>query len=168
MKIVAVSDTHMPRMAKQLPARLIRELDTADLILHAGDWTSEEVYEMLVLYAPVEGVAGNNDGSAIAEKFGYRKKIPCAGVTIGLVHGHSPGSRRTAEQQAAASFVPGEVDIIVFGHSHIPVRKRLEGVLLFNPGSPTDKRRQMLYSFGVLEIAEGEYQARHVHYESKD
>ncbi|WP_276352394.1 metallophosphoesterase family protein [Cohnella caldifontis] len=168
MKIVVVSDTHMPRMAKRLPSRLVRELGTADLILHAGDWTSEQTYEMLARYAPVEGVAGNNDGEALVSKFGYRKIILCEKLKIGLVHGHGTNARRTAERQAALSFGPDEVDAIVFGHSHVPVQKKENGVLLFNPGSPTDKRRQKLYSFGVLEIEGEGLKARHVYYENKE
>ncbi|TJY43918.1 metallophosphoesterase [Cohnella pontilimi] len=169
MKIVVVSDTHIPRMAKSLPARLVRELESnTDLILHAGDWTSEQVYDQLVRYAPVEGVAGNNDGEALLMRFGLRKKIVSGGIRIGLVHGHGPNPRLTAEHRAAAAFDQGEVDIIVFGHSHIPVLKRLDGMLLFNPGSPTDKRRQKQYSFGILSISGTDIRAKHVFYDSKD
>lgn len=168
MKIVVVSDTHMPRMAKKLPERLVRSLATAERILHAGDWTSEAVYDQLARFAPVEGVAGNNDGSAIAAKLGYRKKLFIGEVRIGLVHGHGPQARRTAEQQAALSFAPDEVDMVVFGHSHVPLRKTVGGVLMFNPGSPTDKRRQKQFSFGILEIEGKLVQARHVFYDSKE
>ncbi len=168
MKIVVLSDTHMPRMAKKLPDRLVRELDSADLILHAGDWTSEEVFGMLARFAPVEGVAGNNDGEAIVSRFGLSKKIKCEDLTIGLVHGHGPNAGRTAEQQALMSFSAGEVDLIVFGHSHIPVKKKHGDLLLFNPGSATDKRRQLRYSFGVLEIEGSEVKAKHVFYEKKE
>jgi hypothetical protein len=168
MKIVVVSDTHMPRMARRLPERLVRELGGADLILHAGDWTSEEVYDMLARYAPVEGVAGNNDGAAIVSRFGYRKRISCGELIVGLVHGHGPAARRSAERQAAESFAPGEADVIVFGHSHTPLVKKESGVLLFNPGSPTDKRRQKLYSFGIMEIDGRKIEARHVYFESKE
>ncbi|WP_370636344.1 metallophosphoesterase [Cohnella sp. CFH 77786] len=165
---MVVSDTHMPRMAKKLPERLVRELGSADRILHAGDWTSEDVYEELVRYAPVEGVAGNNDGEALSAKFGFRKRIQCGEVRIGLVHGHGKNARITAEQQAAAAFGPDEVDVVVFGHSHVPVSKKQGGVLLFNPGSPTDKRRQKRYSFGILEIDGKEIKAKHVFYDSKE
>jgi putative phosphoesterase len=169
MKIIVVSDTHMPRSSRQLPNRLVQELRTADLILHAGDWTSEEVYEELARYAPVEGVAGNNDGEAVASRFGCRKKLQLpGGVTIGLVHGHGAKAGLTAEQTAGHSFAPGEADLIVFGHSHIPVLKRQGGRLLFNPGSPTDKRREKQYSFGILDIEGRKIEARHVFYDSKE
>jgi putative phosphoesterase len=168
VRIVVVSDTHMPRMAKSLPPRLARELaNHTDLILHAGDWTGEEVYEQLVRYAPVEGVAGNNDGEPLIARYGLRKKLVCGEVRIGLVHGHGPNLRLTAEHRAAVAFEAGEVDIVVFGHSHIPVFKKQGGMLMFNPGSPTDKRRQKQYSFGIIEVEGRDIRASHVFYDSK-
>ncbi|MGO4106700.1 metallophosphoesterase family protein [Paenibacillus sp. YAF4_2] len=167
MKIVVVSDTHMPRMAKALPPRLIVELDNADLILHAGDWTSPLVYGELSKYAPVKGVAGNNDGEAIVKKLGYKKVVTCGGKRIGLVHGHLPHSSKKAEQNAALSFTPKQVDAIVFGHSHIPFMQEQNGILLFNPGSPTAKRKQPQYSFGIMSIINGHLTARHIFYDNK-
>jgi hypothetical protein len=155
-------------MAKQLPSGLVRELESADLILHAGDWTSEEVYESLSRYAPTEGVAGNNDGEAIIRKFGYRKKLQCENVTIGIVHGHSFIAGRTALQEALSAFAPDEVDVIVFGHSHIPYNEKHGNILLFNPGSPTDKRRQPRYSFGIMEISGSRIKAWHVYDDKKE
>jgi putative phosphoesterase len=169
LKIVVVSDTHMPRMAKSLPARLVRELENGtDLVLHAGDWTDESVYQQLVRYAPVEGVAGNNDGESLLSRFGLRKKIVCNDVKIGLVHGHGPNVRLTAEHRAAAAFEADEVDLVVFGHSHIPVHKTQAGIRMFNPGSPTDKRRQKQYSFGILQIEGRDIRASHVFYDSRE
>lgn len=168
MKIVVISDTHMPRMAKRLPSRLAKELSAADLILHAGDWTSPEVADMLAEYAPLEGVAGNNDGEEIAGRFGYRKTIRCEDLTIGIVHGHSYIAGRSAQQEALHTFQPDEADVIVFGHSHIPYHARHGNMLLFNPGSPTDKRWQPRYSFGIMEIHGREIKAWHVFDDKKE
>lgn len=168
LKVVAVSDTHMPRMAKKLPQRLVRELGNADRILHAGDWTSEEVYEMLARYAPVDGITGNNDGDALAKKFGFRKIVRIGDVRIGLVHGHSENSKLTAERFVASAFGTDEADVVVFGHSHVPLMRTEGGILLFNPGSPTDKRRQKQFSFGILMISGKNVEARHVFYDSKE
>lgn len=167
MLIGVVSDTHMPRMAKSLPAPLVQAFRKADLILHAGDWTDLRVWEELRQLAPVEGVAGNNDGPEIAKRFGLRKVIRIGGIAIGLVHGHGVGARTGTEERAIRAFRDDAVDCIVYGHSHIPVLKEVDGVLIFNPGSPTDKRRQPQYSFGMLEIAEGRIQAKHIFYEHK-
>ncbi|WP_219834522.1 metallophosphoesterase [Paenibacillus sp. R14(2021)] len=169
MKVVVVSDTHMTRMAKKLPDRLIHELGDADAILHAGDWMTMAVWDMLRAYADTDGVAGNNDGSDIEAKFGSRKIVTLGGVRIGLVHGHiGTGRRDDTETNAFKSFIPGSVDVIVFGHSHVPVKHERDGVLLFNPGSAADKRRQPKYSFGILTIAEGRLvKAEHIYYDNK-
>ncbi|MFF2482498.1 metallophosphoesterase family protein [Paenibacillus sp. NPDC058071] len=165
MKIVVVADTHMPRSAKALPKRLVAELSDAKLILHAGDWTSEEVYRELARYAPVEGVAGNNDGGELAKRLGFSKIVRCGGFRIGLTHGHLPNPKRTALRNASLAFSPDEVDAVVFGHSHIPLLKRENGLLLFNPGSPTAKRRQPQYSFGILQTGEQGLKARHIFFD---
>nr|WP_216671433.1 metallophosphoesterase [Saccharibacillus qingshengii] len=171
IRIVVVSDTHMPRMAKALPPRLVEELAEADLILHAGDWTSPEVYDLLAVYAPVHGVAGNNDGPAIVERWGYRRIVEIGGWRIGLTHGHL--GRGSTEANALAAFEDEEVDIVVFGHSHIPLSrtvpnpKREGSLTLFNPGSPTDKRRLKQYSYGLITLDGLMSVFEHRHYDSK-
>ncbi|MBW7456242.1 metallophosphoesterase family protein [Paenibacillus sepulcri] len=167
MRIIVVSDTHMPRMNKRLPARLVRELRTADHILHAGDWTQISVYEELAGYAPTDGVAGNNDGPEIIARFGLIKLLTMEGCRIGIVHGHGAGKRIDTEACALGSFQNGDLDVIIYGHSHIPVLKRNKEVLIMNPGSPTDKRRQSLYSFGVLELNNGAVKAKHIFFDKK-
>ncbi|BBH23717.1 phosphoesterase [Paenibacillus baekrokdamisoli] len=167
MKLVVLSDTHMLRMAKKLPERLILELKDADAIIHAGDWMEMSVWDMLQAYAPTDGVAGNNDGQAIIAKFGYRKVMQFGGVRIGVVHGHGSRGREGTETTAFHAFARDEVDVIIFGHSHVPLLKRRDGILLFNPGSPTDKRRQPLYSFGILRIEGSNLSAEHIRYENK-
>lgn len=167
MLIGVVSDTHMPRMAKALPQPLISAFRKTELILHAGDWTDLRVLEALEKLAPVEGVAGNNDGPDIAGRFGLRKVIRIGGISIGMVHGHGGRTRTATEEHAIRSFEDEDVDCIVYGHSHVPALKEVNGVLVFNPGSPTDKRRQPKYSFGLLKIDDGLIEARHVFYDHK-
>lgn len=164
INIIALSDTHMPRMAKALPPRLVEELKSADFILHAGDWQTIEIYEELKKFAPVEGVCGNVDGEELVERFGLQKVLEIGGFRIGLVHGH--GRKGTTEQRALDAFKEEQVDVIVFGHSHIPVLKKVNGVFLLNPGSPTDKRRQENYSFAIIRLG-SEIEIEHVFYPSK-
>ncbi|QFK71365.1 metallophosphoesterase family protein [Pradoshia sp. D12] len=164
MKIIVISDTHMPRMAKGLPPRLKEELKTADLILHAGDWQTKDVYDELLSYAPVDGVCGNVDGKDLIDQLGYQKILTLDGYRIGLVHGH--GKKGTTEGRAIEAFSGEELDLIIFGHSHIPVNKDINGTILFNPGSPTDKRRQTEYSFGIIRI-EKSLSVEHVFYKNK-
>lgn len=168
MRVGVVSDTHMTRMAKSLPQALVAEFQNVDLILHLGDWVSMEIYDLLAELAPVEGIAGNNDGMEIIQRFGERKIITLEGVRIGMVHGHTPHSRKGTDGNALLAFAKDEVDCILFGHSHQPLLREEKGILLFNPGSPTDKRREKLYSFGLLDIENDKVSARHIFYESKE
>lgn len=150
MRIGVVSDTHMFGRAKQLPLPLTEGLRGVDMILHAGDWIDESVVGLFEQIAPTDGVAGNNDGPAIVERFGSRKVLNLAGFRIGIVHGD--GGRKTTLERAIDEFREMKVDVILFGHSHIPYCGKHNGVVLFNPGSPTDKRRQPQYSYGILEL----------------
>lgn len=164
LKIAVISDTHMPKKAKQLPRVLREGLQDVDLILHAGDWQTLELYEELQQFAPVEGVAGNVDGEEVVARFGRKKTVQCGPYVIGLVHGDGKG--KTTEQRALDAFADTSVDVIVFGHSHIPLLKEHEGIWLFNPGSATDKRRQPQFSYGLITIDE-ELKMEHVFYEEK-
>ncbi len=117
--------------------------------MHCGDLTSLDAIEAFEAIAPVEAVAGNNDGPEIVERFGRRKIVAACGLHIGMVHGD--GLRGTTLGRARAAFANENVDAIAFGHSHIPYLERHAGVWVVNPGSPTDKRRQAQFSFAVLE-----------------
>ncbi|GAB3043884.1 metallophosphoesterase family protein [Virgibacillus ainsalahensis] len=152
MRIIIMADTHMPYKAKELPTRLIQELKTADMIIHAGDWNSMDVYNALAKYGPVKGVYGNVDGAGITKNFSSKELVTINGFRIGIVHGH--GEKKTTETRAFEAFADEKVDVIIFGHSHIPLLRYFKKVLLLNPGSPTDKRTQPYYSFAILEIDE--------------
>ncbi|KZE39859.1 phosphodiesterase [Bhargavaea cecembensis] len=165
MKIVILGDTHMPRMAKALPPRLIAELETADGIIHTGDWQTLEVLHELKRFAPVDGVYGNADSPEIRELFGREKRFIFDGIAVSLVHGDGKG--KTTPLRALETFREEQPDIILFGHSHIPYHERHDGIVLFNPGSPTDKRRQPEFSFGILETAGTGFSLRHIFYSSK-
>ncbi len=156
VKIGLVSDTHMPHSARRLPDQLVRAFreQRPDIIAHMGDFTSLEVRDMLERFAPVEAIAGNNDGPDIVRIFGRRKILEVGDVRIGMVHGD--GSAKTTVERAWRSFSNEKVHAVLFGHSHIPYCEQREGVWLVNPGSPTDKRRNPLYSYGMLEVKNGQ------------
>jgi len=159
MKIIVLSDTHMPKREKFLPPRLVEELKVADLIIHAGDWQTIDVYNHLKTFAKVEGVFGNVDDEDIKDMFPEKRIVEAGRYKIGITHGH--GSGKTTEKRAVQMFADERVDCIIFGHSHIPIKKDYKGILLFNPGSPTDRRRQEKYSFGVITIGES-LEAEHI------
>lgn len=137
MKIVVLSDTHLPKRKKGLPTRLLEELKDVEIIIHAGDWLTIDVYNELQTYARVEGVYGNVDDEEIIGLLPSKKIVEVGGFTIGITHGHGKG--KTTEKRAIAAFEGEKVDCIIFGHSHIPVKKYEGDILIFNPGSPTDK-----------------------------
>ncbi|MDQ0255658.1 putative phosphoesterase [Evansella vedderi] len=149
MKIVVVSDTHIPKRAKELPQPRLRKLKTTDRIIHAGDWQTIDVFHQLSAFAPVDGVFGNVDREDIKKIMPEKKIITIKGWKIGIFHGH--GDRKTTEKRAIEALY-GEVDCVVFGHSHIPYLRYVKKTLLFNPGSPTDKRKNPFYSFGIFTI----------------
>jgi uncharacterized protein len=157
----------MPKKAKKLPNVINQALDSTDLIIHLGDWQNIELYHELQQIAPVEGIAGNVDDQKVIQLLGFKKIISYEGIEIGLTHGHL-GKGRSTEDRALRTFESISLDIILFGHSHIPVHKNVNGVVLFNPGSPTDKRRQTHYSFGIIEVCDGKYQINHVFFQSKE
>lgn len=162
MRIGVVSDTHIFRAGKKLPQLLIEEFSKVDLILHLGDWVVMDVYDQLAQLAPVDGIAGNNDGYEIIERFGEKKLLTLEGKQVGLIHGHTPYSRKGTDGNALLAFEGEKVDVILFGHSHQPLMRNENGILLFNPGSPTDKRREKRYSFGLLDITETGINAQHI------
>jgi putative phosphoesterase len=155
MRIGVVSDTHLPRFGRVLPRELRNGLTAAsvDLILHLGDFTSPEAADLFEAIAPFDAVAGNNDPPELVERFGRRKIVDVGGIRIGMTHGDL-GVGRSSPERAVRSFSTDELDVILFGHSHIPVLRRLaDGPWLMNPGSPTDRRGEPRYSWGLIEIA---------------
>lgn len=164
MRIGVISDTHMPHRSKQLPAKLTEGLRGVDLILHLGDWTDLSVLDMLTKLAPVNGIAGNNDGYEIQTRFGRRKLLELDGFRIGMIHGD--GGSTTTERRAFDSFRETRPDIVLFGHSHKPYLQTVDGIVLFNPGSPTDKRAQPKFSYGILEL-DGTIKASHHYFADK-
>jgi putative phosphoesterase len=150
--IGVVSDTHFPRFGRALPRALERGLRRAGVtrILHLGDMTDLLAVPLFEAIAPFDAVAGNNDGAAIVERFGRRKLVQVEDVRIGMIHGD--GRRGTTKSRALEAFADGEADVILFGHSHRPLVAREGRVLLANPGSPTDKRLNPLYSYAILTV----------------
>ena len=150
VRIVVLADTHIPDFAPGLPAALVPPLRRADLILHAGDVTSPEVLDELAAFAPVHVAMGNGDRPAV-RSWGARDEVrlQIEGVTLAMVHDSGPRQGREARLRRRFP----EADLVVFGHSHIPIDMERGGLRLFNPGSPTWKRRQPAPTYGLIEIA---------------
>lgn len=147
-----MSDTHFPRFGRALPRALERGLRRAgvEAILHLGDMTDLLAVSLFESIAPVDAVAGNNDGNEIHKRFGRKKIVQVEDVRVGLVHGD--GKRGSTKSRALEAFAGEHVDVVLFGHSHRPFVGRDHGVLIANPGSPTDKRLNPLYSYALLTV----------------
>ena len=153
MRVVVLSDTHAPRRWKSCPAPVAGWLRQADVILHAGDVCMADVLHELADYAPVHAVLGNNDGPDVAEWGApVTLQIELAGIRVAMIHDSGPAAGRLRRMRGAFP----AVDLVVFGHSHIPLDDSGAGLRIFNPGSPTDRRRQPQGTLGVLDIADGE------------
>ena len=154
--IGVVSDTHLPRFGSQLPPGLADGLKSAGVarIFHCGDHTTALAVELLSRIAPTDAVLGNNDAPELAAKYRVKTIVAVAGVKIGIVHGDR-GRGRTTPLRALAAFADDCVDVICFGHSHQPYLARHGDVLLLNPGSPTDRRREPAFSYALLTVGDG-------------
>jgi putative phosphoesterase len=152
LRVVALSDTHAPRRWKSCPARVAAQLRLADVILHAGDVCTAAVLDELSEFAPVLAVIGNNDGPDVAA-WGATPVLEAdlGGLRVAMIHDSGPAQGRL--QRMRRGFP--DADLVVFGHSHIPLDAGDGGLRIFNPGSPTDRRRQPHGTVGVLSIAAG-------------
>ncbi len=148
-----IADTHIPRRAKALPEALIPHLKRADLILHAGDLMDPALLEELAAYAPVQAVRGNLDPPNL--DLPETLEFELGGARVALIHDSGPKKGRRARLRRRFP----DARVVVFGHSHIPLLEDEDGLMLLNPGSPTDKRRQPHRTFALLRANEGEVRA---------
>lgn len=150
MRIGVISDTHIPVTADKLSAGLLDALRGCDLILHAGDLMDLSVIEQLKKVSKVEAVRGNMDQPDAQPALANKKTLNIAGKKICLMHGY--GNPKKLTEVLKKEFSEQKPDIIVFGHSHAPMNQYIDGVLFFNPGSPTDTVFAPYRSYGIIEI----------------
>jgi len=150
--VAVISDTHLPRGERRIPDECLARLRAADLILHAGDFTQAEVvHELERIGPPLRGVHGNMDAVDVRELLPAALMVEVEGARIAMVHDAGPAAGRLERMRARFP----EADAVVFGHSHIPLHEERDGFQVFNPGSPTDRRRQPKHSMGVAEVRDG-------------
>ena len=153
IRVVVTGDTHLgPRRRGPLPAPLIAACTEADRILHTGDVTDAGLLDELAALAPLDGVAGNCDGWDVAARFPVEQAVEIGGRAIALVH--DPGPERGRRERLRSRF-PG-ARVVCFGHTHLPVCEDRDGLLLLNPGSPTERRRAPWHSYAELGIGPGD------------
>jgi len=153
MRLLIMSDTHVPTRAADLPALLWEEVEAADVVIHAGDWmTARLVDELAERSARLVGVYGNNDGPEVRERLPEVARVILEGLRIAVVH--ETGGKAGREARADQAYP--DTDLLIFGHSHIPWDTMSPGGMrLLNPGSPTDRRRQPACTYLTAEVADG-------------
>ncbi|MEE1760533.1 MULTISPECIES: metallophosphoesterase family protein [unclassified Streptomyces] len=161
MRLLLLSDTHLPKRAKALPAPLLAELPRADVVVHAGDWVDEDTLDLLQARSRrLIAVYGNNDGPGLRARLPEVARAELAGLRLAVVHETGPAQGR--EARCAARFP--DTDVLVFGHSHIPWDTTAStGLRLLNPGSPTDRRRQPHCTYMTATITDGTLTEVHLH-----
>jgi len=153
MRLLIISDTHLPTRARDLPDELWAQVPPADVVFHAGDWVSAALLDQLTDRAQrVVGVYGNNDGPDLRERLPEVARVDLDGLRIAMIH--ETGARTGRELRADSNFP--DTDLLIFGHSHIPWDTvSPKGMRLLNPGSPTDRRRQPYGTYLTAEIHRG-------------
>jgi putative phosphoesterase len=153
MKLLLISDTHLPVRAKKLPEPVWEAVDEADVVIHAGDWVSVDLLDELTERANrLIGCWGNNDGPELRRRLPEVARETLEGLRVAVVH--ETGGKQGRELRAEKAYP--DVDLLVFGHSHIPWDTTSpRGLRLLNPGSPTDRRSQPYRTYQTATITSG-------------
>jgi hypothetical protein len=152
--IALISDTHLPRGARKLPDGCVERLRASDLIVHAGDFSTREVFdEIVALGPPVAAVHGNVDEARLKHELPEATSVDAQGANLTIVHDAGPATGRLNRLRKRFP----QADAVVFGHSHIPLHQTSPdgGFQIFNPGSPTDRRRQPRHTMGLARAGNG-------------
>jgi putative phosphoesterase len=158
VRVAITGDTHMPKGARKLPARCIELLAGADLIVHTGDFSERSVLEQLQGLGRVLAVHGNVDSDELRRELPERLTVDLEGAGLGLVHDAGPSRGRIGRLRCEFP----EADAVVFGHSHMPLHETGGGFQIFNPGSPTERRRAPTRTMGLATVSAGAIAFEHV------
>jgi putative phosphoesterase len=155
MVIAVISDTHLPRGARRIPDACVERMRESDLVIHAGDISTREVLDEIAsnVDRPVKAVYGNVDSAELRNVLPESCVVNADGAKIAVVHDAGPSTGRLNRMRKRFP----EADAVVFGHSHIPLHETDErdGFQIFNPGSPTDRRRQPAHTMGIARAENG-------------
>jgi uncharacterized protein len=154
--LAILSDTHLPRGPRDLPQTCVERLEEADLILHAGDFAATSVLLALQSVGPVVAVRGNVDDRELRRRLPETRVVEADGARIAMIHDADPAGGRLARMRRR---FPG-VDAVVYGHSHLPHHERAPGgrsgrFQIFNPGSPTERRKAPHHTMGLARAEDG-------------
>jgi len=152
VRLAIISDTHMPRGNRALPPACVEQLRAADAILHAGDLMELSVLtELQALGPPVHAVRGNVDSAQLQAHLPLTRIVEGPGARIALIHDAGPATGRLERMRRRFP----DTQAVVFGHSHIPLHEERSGFAIFNPGSPTERRRSPQHTMGLASVTAG-------------
>jgi len=152
VRIAIISDTHLPRGTRTLPEACVERLRTADAILHCGDVATAGVLDWFEgLGPPVHAVQGNVDDEVLQDRLPDWRVVELGGARIGMVHIPGPAKGRL---ERLRTLFP-DADAAVFGHTHMPEHGERDGFQVFNPGSPTERRRAPSRTMGMATVEDG-------------
>jgi hypothetical protein len=151
MRIVVISDTHMPDKADKFPEQLIADIRSADLVIHVGDFSELSVFEKLKsISKDLKAVCGNMDSDDLKRILPQKEILKIGKFKIGIIHGN--GAPGNLVESLKGIFKNDSLDMVIFGHSHAAFNEKIKDTIFFNPGSPTDKIFAQYNSYGVIEI----------------
>jgi uncharacterized protein len=157
--VAIIADTHLPRGARRIPDVCLERMRAADLVIHAGDVSTADVLaEIDSLGPPVVAVHGNIDTEELRSRLPEARVVEADGARIAVVHDAGPSHGRLERMRLRFP----DADAVVFGHSHIPLHEERDGFQIFNPGSPTDRRRQPRHTMGIARVEDGRIAFEHV------
>ena len=159
MRIAVISDTHMPKGERRLPERCVELIVASDAVVHGGDVSTVAVLrEIEALGPPVHAVHGNVDEAELRELLPEALEIDLGGRAVAVVHDGGPAKGRLERLRLR---FPG-AEAAIFGHSHLPLHEEVGGFQIFNPGSPTERRRAPRRSMGLLHVGRDRLRFEHV------
>jgi uncharacterized protein len=168
MLIAIIADTHMPKGSRVLPPECVERVRACDAIVHAGDFVGPEVLAEFEALAAADGrerpfiaVHGNVDAPEVVRRLPDRAEAELGGARLGVIH--DAGLTRGRLERMRREFP--DADAVVFGHSHMPLLEYQGGFQLFNPGSPTERRRAPARSMGIALAEEGRIEFEHVYFD---
>ena len=153
MRVGVLADTHIPSRARAIPQAVLDAFRVVDLIVHAGDLATGQVLTALRRLAPVHAVYGNVDEPELKRILPRRLVVAVDDARLAIIHGDS--TFLPAHEIARRAFGTDEIACVIYGHSHMPECVTEDGVLYFNPGSPTDRRKAVRCSYGILSVEQG-------------
>jgi putative phosphoesterase len=162
MLIAVISDTHLPRGARRLPEACVERIAAADLLLHAGDFSTLDVLrELEAIGPPLVAVHGNVDSAELRRLLPVERIVEAGGARIGMLHDAGPRAGRLERMRRRFG---EQADVLVFGHSHLPLHEEsADGFQIFNPGSPTERRRAPTRTMGLIDVRRGLARCELVH-----